>query len=161
MLAYSSMADFSSAYVRRLIAASFGLSESSVRRQVMAQRASRQNNYRNAGSANKGHGLNRAMEPVFRLSRRWKDFVKTFNHTSTNKVIQICLEHGIGTVVYRQPESDYGDSLFLATAGKQRWVKDSSGWDWFQVGSMLKYKGEGHGIGVEVVKDNGEEVEAA
>lgn len=132
-----------------------------VRRQVMSQRASRQNNYHNAGSANKGHGRNRAMGPVFRLSRRWKDFVKTFNHTASAKVVQICLEHGIGTVVYHQPEGDFGSSRFLATAGKQKWVKDSSEWDWFQVGVMLKYKCSDHGLAVVVEKDKGDDEVAA
>src|SRR5690606_18159377 len=50
----------------------WGESVAATRKTLFTQRMSRKHNYRYAGSANKGHGKNRALEPTFRLSRRWK-----------------------------------------------------------------------------------------
>lgn len=135
-----------------------GREVAAVRRRVFRQRDTRKRNYRNAGSANKGHGRNRTLGPVFRLTRRWKDFVKTHNHTITRRAVQICLEHKISTLVYEQPIGTLRDRLFLATSGKSPEWPDANGWDWYGVGSQLGYKGQHEGISI-VVKKVGEEEE--
>lgn len=113
-----------------------------VRQKVFGQRESRHRNYRYAGSANKGHGRNRALAPVRRLERRWKDFVKSYNHEVTRTVVALCVEAGVGTLVYEQPVGEKRDEMYLAWAGR-RGVRTQSFWDWFQIKTMLAYKCEG------------------
>jgi len=110
------------------------------RKAVLLQRWGRQEGYRHAGSANKGHGRNRALTPLFRLSLAWKEFVKNANHHTSEHVVKICREHGAGRLVYCQPHGPKRDARFLTTAGKIPDRRDSSGWDWHQVGAMLSYK---------------------
>lgn len=118
----------------------------SVRRKVLTQRWSRQSNYRTSGSANKGHGRVRALQPIWKLSQRWKDFVKTYNHTVTSDVVRQLSEQGIGTLVYFQPDGAIRDTRFLNKSGKVDGRNDASGWDWFQVKSQLEYKCNEAGI---------------
>jgi len=125
-----------------------------VRRQVMVQRRSRQANYRFAGSANKGHGRNRALQALFRLQRRWKDFVKTYNHTVTHDLVSALKEREVGKLVYIQPNGN-AKSRFLAVSGKTK-RRESSSWDWFQVGAQLGYKCQEAGIELVVRKGGGE-----
>lgn len=122
-----------------------------VRRICLQQRWGRQDGYRYAGSANKGHGRNRAMTPFFRLSKRWKDFVKTDNHTMTRRVLEACLLDDVHTLVYCQPRDAFADTRLLARAGKVEGRHDSTGWDWHQVLAMLKYKAADY-AGVEVLE---------
>ena len=117
-----------------------------IRRQLLTQRWSRQANYRVAGSSNKGHGRNRALQPIWRLSQRWKDFVKTYNHTVTKDVVRQLVDAGIGTLVYYQPDGSVKESRFLSCSGKVEGRYDSTGWDWFQVGTQLEYKCKDAGI---------------
>lgn len=123
-----------------------------VRHQLLTQRWGRQDGYRFAGSANKGHGRERALQPIFRLSKRWKDFVKTCNHQLTANIVRECVEQGIGTLYYFQPTEAKRDTRFLATAGKVASRHDSTGWDWHQVASMLAYKSKEAGIHLVVHK---------
>lgn len=133
----------------------------SVRRQLLMQRWSRQSNYRVSGSSNKGHGLNRALRPIWQLSQRWKDFVKTTNYTVAKDVVQQCIEAGCGTLVYFQPTVNR-DSRFLATTGKIPGREDSTGWDWFQVGKRLGDLCQQAGVKLVVRKsDESREVERA
>lgn len=118
----------------------------SVRRQVLSQRWSRQANYRFAGSANKGHGRNRALNPLWGLSQRWKDFVKTYNHTVTADIVRQLVDAGIGTLVYYQPDGPVKESRFLTRSGKMEGREDATGWDWFQVKTQLEYKCKDAGI---------------
>jgi hypothetical protein len=122
------------------------------RRRLLTGRWSRQEGYRYAGSSNKGHGRERAMQGVAKLSRAWKDFTKTCNHQVTRDVIAWCQDRGIGRLVYLQPASDRKrTNRFLATAGKLDRT-DSTAWDWAQVGTMLNYKCKEAGIHLEVRK---------
>lgn len=127
------------------------------RNRLLTHRWSRQENYRQAGSANKGHGRERALAPIERLSHWWKDFTKTANHTVTKQVIDICLREGIGTLVYVQPAGRNRDTRFLSTAGKVPNRHDSTGWDWFQVGSMLGYKSKDAGLHLVLKKSSDKE----
>lgn len=117
-----------------------------VRRSVIAQRVSRQHGYRYAGSANKGHGLNRALKPIWHLQQRWKDFVKTFNYQVAKDVVRQCVESRCGVLYYFQPGGWFRDNRFLSRAGKRDDVQDASAWDWFQIGSRLEFLCEEAGI---------------
>lgn len=123
-----------------------------VRQQLLTQRWNRQAGYRYAGSANKGHGLNRALGPLFKLSLRWKDFVKTCNHHLTIEIVRDCVRENVGTLFYLQPAGEKRDRRFLATAGKIPGRDDSTGWDWHQVAAMLGYKCREAGIKLVVRK---------
>lgn len=116
------------------------------RRALLSQRWDRQENYRWAGSANKGHGRRRALGPIYLLQDAWKDYVATRNHTLTTGLVKECVERGIGKLVYCQPIGDYRDSRFLTTAGKIGGREDSTGWDWAQVATQLQWKCKEVGI---------------
>ena len=64
----------------------------------------------------------------------------------TKRVIDICVQENIGTLVYRQPVESERDHLFLARAGKIPGYNDSTGWDWYQVQAQLNYKAAEYGI---------------
>lgn len=116
-----------------------------MRQRVRGQRLGRQAMYRYAGSANKGHGRNRAIQAFQVLSRSWKDFVKSANHFITAQVVKIALAEECERVVYFQPDGAFKESRFLNTAGKID-DRDSSGWDWYQVQTFLSYKCEDAGL---------------
>lgn len=122
-----------------------------VRSQLLTSRWSRAEAYRNASSSRKGQGRERAIVATTKLSMRWRDFVKTFNHQVTSDVVQTCVIRGIGKLVYCQPVGN-ADSRFLAKAGKVPDRHDATGWDWFQVGALLAYKCEREGIELEIRK---------
>lgn len=119
-----------------------GRAVAAVRRQLLTGRWGRQEGYRVAGSANKGHGRNRALGPVFLLSRRWKDFVRRYNHTLTSRMVARCIAEKASRLIYFQPSS----GRFLDTAGKVSERSDSTGWDYFQIKTMLEYKCQEAGI---------------
>jgi len=123
-----------------------------VRRKLLTARWSRQEHYRRAGSSQKGHGRRRAMLPIENYSRVWKHFVRARNHNLTKDVLRILCERGIGRLIYVQPTGERRDSRFLSTAGKIRGRRDSSTWDWFQVGTQLRYKANDVGVECDVQK---------
>lgn len=127
-----------------------GRNVTAVRERVLKQRWSRQENYRHAGTSTKGHGTNRALKAVEQLTQSWKAFTKNSNHQTTTKVVQHCVRNGIGTLIYLQPLG--GRKRFLETTGKVEGRRDSTGWDWFQVGAMLSYKCQQAGIKLDIRK---------
>jgi hypothetical protein len=132
-----------------------------VRRKIALERISRQRGYKNAGSANKGHGRNRALQPTWHLQQRWKDFVKTCNYQVAKDVVRQCVERSIGTLVYFQPGGKVRDSRFLTNAGKRDEVRESTGWDWYQIGKRLELLCEEAGIVFNWRKPNDEPREVA
>lgn len=126
------------------------------RTRLLTSRWSRQDNYRHAGSSTKGHGRERALLAVEKLSQGWKNFVKTVNHRATSEVVKSCVARGIGRLVYLQPAGDKRDARFLSRAGKVPGRRDSTGWDWHQVAAMLAYKCKEAGIVLDVRKCGGE-----
>jgi hypothetical protein len=127
-----------------------------VRRQLLMQRWNRQSNYTNAGSANKGHGRERAgAGPQWNLQQQWKNFVKRVNSGVVREVLNACVAAGCGTLVYEQPDGDFKDSRFLSMAGKVDGRNDSSAWDWFQVRTMLEQRSPECGVAVVVRKVEG------
>ena len=117
-----------------------------IRRRIFLQRRSRSWEYRHANKNRKGHGRDRAMAWRWRLQSSWNSFVKRVNHNVTSEVVQRCVDAGIGTLVYFQPEGDFSESRFLSRAGKDERWNDATTWQWFQVETMLQYKCEAVGI---------------
>ena len=128
-----------------------------VRRQLLMQRWNRQANYRNAGSANKGHGRTRAgAGPQWKLQQQWKNFVKRVNSGVVREVLDACVAAGAGTLIYEQPDGEFRDGRFLAGSGKVEGRADSTGWDWFQVRTMLEQRAGDCGVTVKTVKAGGD-----
>ena len=115
---------------------------------IQNERWTRQEHYRWAGSNAKGHGSKRAKAAFTKLSSRWRNFTKNYNNEVTRKIVDKCIENKIGKIVFHQPKDGRRDNLFLAKSGKHE--KSRMTWDWFQVGTMLKYKAAEYGIEVEI-----------
>lgn len=109
-----------------------------VRRKLCIQRLEKSQGYRSASSARKGHGRKRALEWRGKLERSWKDFVKTWNGQTASAVVRRLVELGIGRLVFIQPTDEWRDTRCLANAGKVQGQRDSTGWDWYQLGSALQ-----------------------
>lgn len=116
----------------------------------MSQRLGRQSAYRQSPTSNtRGHGRNRGIEKVTKLSRRWRDFVVTYNRNLAAAVVTECQRNGVGTVVFRMPEADSPRraSMFLSTAGVDA-RRDSSSWDWYGLEKRINDKCAEAGIQV-------------
>ena len=111
-----------------------------VRRQLLTDRWDREEMYRYAGSASKGHGRSRAMGKIPLLKTRWKDFVKSSNQQLAHDVIAQCIEKGCGRLVFFRPVGLIAENRFLFTAGKVAGRQDNTGWDWGQVEKLLADK---------------------
>lgn len=129
------------------------------RMRLLTSRWSRQENYRHAGSSTKGHGRGRALLAVEKLAQGWKNFTKTCNHNITSQAVKRCVENGIGRLIYLQPCGAKSDSRFLGYAGKVPGRRDSTGWEWHQVATMLAYKCKEAGIEFEIRKCGVEQAE--
>ncbi len=110
-----------------------------VRKGLLSGRWSRQD-CRYAGSQEKGRGRSHILDWSWRHTQRWKQFVKNYNHTLTKTIVDRCIERNDHTLVYYQPCESARDSRCLVRAGKIPHRRDSTGWDWFQVATMLGYK---------------------
>jgi hypothetical protein len=119
-----------------------------MRQWLQQERWSRQENYKWVGSATKGHGGKRARAPWEKLTARWKDFMKRYNHEITRSLVNQCINRGFGKVVYYQPKDEYRDKCFLAREGRDE--RSRMTWDWFQFGTLLKQKCDHEGITCEV-----------
>lgn len=139
-----------------------GIYVAATRQRLLTSRWSRQENYRHAGSSTKGHGRNRALHAVEKLSQGWKNFTKTLNHRITSEVVKRCESRGVGRLIYLQPTDSKRDTRFLSCAGKIEGRHDATGWDWHQVAALLAYKCEKARILLEVRKcGDGKEKAAA
>lgn len=118
-----------------------------VRRQLMAQRRSRQQTYRTAAtSARKGHGHHRGLDKVTILSNRWRDFVKTYNRNMAVDICKRAVALGCGVVVLSKRNDD---SRWLSKAGKFD-RRDKSGWDWYGLEKILRDKAVEFGLEVQI-----------
>lgn len=124
------------------------------RRAILRERGQRQEHNRWGGSARKGHGRRHAEAVWTKLSSRWKDFVKRYNHEMTTRVVRLCVAKGIGRVVFCQPVDRQRDKTYLAKAGN--FANSVMTWDWFQVGTLLAYKCEERGVDFATHKTSGD-----
>jgi len=122
------------------------------RRNLIRQRTSRNAHYTHAGSSMKGHGRDRARAGHKKLQRRWLHLNRTTNHTLTKRVVQTCERLGIGKLVYYQPTGKAAATRYMEAEGKLPNVRDATGWQWFQVGTMLAQKCQESGVELEIVK---------
>lgn len=123
-----------------------------VRRQLTVQRFGKSESYRYASSAKKGHGRGVVLAWREKLTRRWRDFVKTWNGQLAAEIAKRLRAEGIGRLVVYQPADDWRDSRFLANAGKICGRIDSTGWDWYQMQAQLSRICQENGIQVLVKK---------
>lgn len=123
------------------------------RGQLQKQRRSRQANYRTSMTPNgKGHGRNRALEPwEGKFARAWRSFQKLNNNEWSRSIVDTAAAAGCGRIVYIQPTDG---ARFLDIAGQCE--PNGTGWEWFQLGGMLRDKGAAIGVTVDVVKDSRE-----
>jgi hypothetical protein len=71
-------------------------------------------------------------------------------------VLDACVAAGAGTLIYEQPDGEFRDGRFLAGSGKVEGRADSTGWDWFQVRTMLEQRAGDCGVTVKTVKAGGD-----
>ena len=114
------------------------------RRAILDERSSRKEHYRWAGSAQKGNGRQRADAVWTKLSSHWKNFVKRYNHEVSRRLVNMCVQRGIGRIVYCQPRDSQRDKTYLATVGNR--PGSAMLWDFFQMGTLLAYKCDHEGI---------------
>lgn len=118
------------------------------RKMVQQERATRKEHYRWAGSDQKGRGGKRARAAWTKLSSRWKNFVRNYNHEMTRLAVRTAMFKDCGKIVYYQPKDERRDGLFLTDAGRDDRSKMT--WDYFQFGTFLKNKCHQEGIEVEI-----------
>ena len=123
-----------------------------VRGLLASQRASKSEGFRSASSARKGHGRKRAMEWRGKLTRRWLDFVKTWNGQTAAAAVKTMVREGAGKLICIQPADAWRDTRFLANAGKNDRYRDSTGWDWYQMTSLLQRECEEFGVELAIRK---------
>ncbi len=116
------------------------------RQRIFLQRRNRSGNYIYANSNAKGHGRGRAHKWRWKLQRRWNDFVKRCNHIVSAKTVGICVDRGVGKLIYLKPIGARAESRFLSKSGKFGGWRDATTWQYQQVEIFLKYKCKRAGI---------------
>ena len=117
-----------------------------VRRQLLTQRFGRSESYKLASSAQRGHGRKKWLGKLDKLRRRWRDFVKTYNERLASDTVAACVARGFGSLIYYQPEGRRARRRFLARVGHVPDRRDSTGWDWFQLKTLLARRCQELGI---------------
>ena len=117
-----------------------------LRRNILLRRFGRRADYKYASSARKGHGRGRCERDVKKLQARWKNAVRTINHTAAKRMVETCLLNDCGTLVFLRPTGQKRLDRFLATTGKLDGRRDSTSWDWCQLAGYLAQKCQVAGI---------------
>lgn len=74
-----------------------------------------------------------------KLTRRWRDFVKTWNGHLADKIVQRLREAGVGRLVVFEPVEDVRNSRYMEKIGRVRDCDiESTRWDWQQMGSLIQ-----------------------
>lgn len=102
-------------------------------------------NYRHA-TARKGRGVNNAGKWRSKSAQTWRYFVRRVNHSVSHDAIEWCRVNGYSKLIYKQPEGRYATSRMVSGDYK------NSTWEFFQLGTMLAYKGQDQGVDVVVQK---------
>jgi hypothetical protein len=118
----------------------------SMRERVWTKRAELNSGSKKTTSLRGGHGTKAAMKWRERWSRTWREFVKRVNHCVSKDAIDWCVLNGVGTLVYLKPNGQCSENRFVSGNFK------NSTWEFFDLQSKLRYKGEGRGVLVEVVE---------
>ncbi len=116
------------------------------RQQLLTSRWGRQESYKHASDARRGHGRDRANGRVYLLKDRWNDFSKTANERLVHDVVTKCVEEKCGRLIYYQPTGAARENRFLHLAGKVPGRVDNTSWGWSQVHDLLARKCKELGI---------------
>jgi hypothetical protein len=121
------------------------------RRSLTIQRFGKNESYRYASSARKGHGR-KSIQWRDRIRMKWRDLVKMTNSRWAAEVVKRCVKSKTGRVVVYQPAGDWRDSRYLSKIGKIPGLRESTGWDWYQMQLLLQQACKAIGIDVTVKK---------
>jgi hypothetical protein len=122
-----------------------------VRRSLTSQRFGKNESYKYASSARKGHGR-KSIQWRDKIRMNWRDMVKTTNSRWAAEVVKRCIKSKTGHVVVYQPAGNWRDSRYLSNIGKIPGLRESTGWDWYQMQLLLQQACKAVGIEVTVEK---------
>lgn len=131
-----------------------------IRKRCVLERLERQENYRWAGSSQRGHGRDRATASWTRLRNIWTHACTNYNRHVAKAIVSKCVSQGCGTLEYWQPFGRHAETRFLATCGKQDERRESTSYPFYQMATRLAQLCAEQGIAFKVVKV-GNETEAA
>lgn len=112
-----------------------------VRTQLRAQRRRLQSN---SSMTTGGHGRNKKLKALETYSKRERNFVKTYNHMVSKKIVDFALKHKAGQINIENI-SGFGMN---PDENKKRVL---SNWSYFELQSMIEYKAAKYGIVVKKV----------
>jgi hypothetical protein len=122
-----------------------------VRKSLTQQRFGKNESYKYASSARKGHGR-KPIQWRDKIRDTWRDMVKTTNSCWAADVVKRCVKSKIGHVVVYQPAGKWRESRYLTNIGKMKGFTESTGWDWYQMQLLLQHACKVVGIKVTVRK---------
>lgn len=74
-----------------------------------------------------------------KLTRRWRDFVKTWNHRLAEEMVRRLSMAGAGRLVVFQPVGDLCNNRHMEKVGRVQGCNiESTHWDWQQMGSLIQ-----------------------
>jgi len=126
----------------------------SLRTRILRERRERQEHTRFIGSNQKSHGGGRVRSVWTKLSSRWRDAVKRYNHEVTKQIVKLAMDKQCGRIVYFQPKGDQRSNRWLSVQGNDG--RSNMSWDYFQFGSLLQSKCQLVGIDISVETMNRE-----
>lgn len=115
------------------------------RERTWEQRSERNSAYRFVAKR-KGHGRSGAFKSLAKSSRKWRNFVHKVNHTVSRRAVEWCIANRIGTLIYYQPGKECSATRFVSGEFK------NSTWEFFQLGTHLKYKCQDRGVTLKIVE---------
>jgi len=121
------------------------------RQSLTNQRFGKNESYKYASSARKGHGR-KSIQWRDKIRMKWRDMVKTTNSRWAAEVVKRCIKSKTGHVVVYQPAGNWRDSRYLSKIGKIPGLRESTGWDWYQMQLLLQQACKAAGIEVTVKK---------
>ncbi len=84
-----------------------------------------------------GHGKQKSMKALNRLSEKESNFVHTFNHTISKQIIDFCIKNKVGCIHMEHLSADVKKNKFLTAY-----------WSYYQLQQMIEYKANKEGIKV-------------
>lgn len=95
--------------------------------------------HKNLSQTKGGHGIANKLKKLDHLSDSETNFVKTYNHFVSKKIIDFCLQNNCGFINLEKLEG-------IARDEKSKFILRN--WSYFQLCSFIKYKAAKHGIAV-------------
>jgi IS605 OrfB family transposase len=100
----------------------------------------RQNMQRNINNMKDGHGKKRKYKGLDSLQEKESNFVQTYNHMISKRVIDFCLKNYAGTIHMEALNKEVKKNAFLTAY-----------WSYYQLQSMIEYKAKQAGIEVKYI----------